>query len=128
MMMNPINPQIIAPPASHYNHAVHVSAGMSWMYLSGQLGERQDGSCPGDAISQSKTAWANVLAILAENGFGIENVVKVTSYIVGEQNLDSYVAVHRDIVGDQKPPWTLVVVPALAHPEYLVEVDVTAAG
>lgn len=98
------------------------------MYLSGQLGERCDGSCPEDAVSQSRIAWGNVLAILAEKGFGIENVVKVTSYIVGEQNIDSYVTVHRDIVGDQKPPWTLVVVPALGHAEYLVEIDVTAAG
>lgn len=54
-------------------------------------------------------------------------VVKVTSYIVGRENIAPYVAVHKQVMGDLQPPWTLVVVAALGHPEYLVEVDVTAA-
>lgn len=127
-MIEPINPHNFAHPASHYKQAVHVLAGMSWVYLSGQLGERRYGSCPDDAAGQSRIACGNVRAILAEKRFGIENVVKVTSYIVGEHNIDSHVAGHRDVVGNQKPPWTLVVVPALGRPQYLVEVDVTAAG
>lgn len=98
------------------------------MMLSGQLGERPDGSCPDSTTAQSEQAWHNVLTILAEKGFGIENVAKVTSYIVDEENIDDYVEVHKRVVGRHMPPWTLVVVPALGRPHYKVEVDVTAAG
>lgn len=124
----PINPDGIAPPASHYNHGFYVEPGSALMMLSGQLGERADGSCPESAGEQARVAWSNVLAILGEKGFGVQNVIKVTSYIVGKENISEYVQTHRDIVGDHMPPWTLVVVPALGNPQYKIEVDVTAAG
>ena len=98
------------------------------MTLSGQLGERRDGSCPDSVGEQAELAWQNIIAILAEKHFDIKNVAKVTSYIVGEENIDSYVMVHKKVVGEHMPPWTLVVVPALGRPQYKVEVDVIAAG
>lgn len=127
-MHSPVNPDEIAQPASHYNHGFYIAPGSALMTLSGQLGERADGSCPDSAFEQAKIAWSNVLAILAEKNFGIENVIKVTSYIVGEENISEYVQTHRQIVGKHMPPWTLVVVAALGHEHYKIEVDVTAAG
>ncbi|MCK0097731.1 Rid family hydrolase [Yoonia sp. F2084L] len=124
----PINPAGMAAPTSHYNHAFYIEPGSAWMTLSGQLGERADGSCPESVIEQSELAWQNVLTILAEKGLGITNVAKVTSYVVDEENIDSYVQVHKRVVGEHMPPWTLVIVPALGRPLYKVEVDVTAAG
>lgn len=124
----PINPTGIAAPTSHYSHAFYIEPGAALMTLAGQLGERPDGSCPESVVEQSEQAWQNVLAILAEKDFGISNVAKVTSYIVGEENIDGYVQVHHRVVGAHMPPWTLVVVPALGRPHYKVEVDVTAAG
>lgn len=127
-MITPVNPDHIAPPASHYTHGFFVDAGAAWMTLSGQLGERPDGTCPESPREQARIAWANVLAILEQKGFGEKNVVKVTSYIVGEENIADYVQVHREVMGDLRPPWTLVVVAALGHRHYKVEIDVTAAG
>lgn len=127
-MFEPINTDTIAKPASHYNHGLYVPAGLGLLSLSGQLGERPDGSCPADAYEQSIQAWQNVLAILAQKNLGIENIIKVTSYIVGEEPIGAYVQAHREIVEGHKPPWTLVVVKALGNPQYLVEVDVLAAG
>ncbi|WP_299883304.1 RidA family protein [uncultured Sulfitobacter sp.] len=127
-MITPVKPDHIAPPASHYTHGFFIDAGANWMTLSGQLGERADGTCPDSIEEQARIAWANVLAILEQKAFGLANVVKVTSYIVGEENIPDYVEVHRDVVGEYLPPWTLVVVAALGHPHYKIEIDVTAAG
>lgn len=126
-MHSPINPSGISSPASHYNHAFCIEPGATWMTLSGQLGERQDGSCPESVVGQSEQAWQNIIAILAAKNFGMRDIAKVTSYIVGTENIDQYVDVHKKIVSDHMPPWTLVVVPALGRPHYKVEVDVTAA-
>lgn len=127
-MFESINPSGIARPASHYHHAVYVPPGLGLMALSGQLGERPDGSCPADPYEQSLQAWRNVLAILRQKDLGLENIIKVTSYVVGEETITPYVQAHKETVNDVEPPWTLVVVKALGNPRYLVEVDVLAAG
>jgi 2-iminobutanoate/2-iminopropanoate deaminase len=123
----PITPTHIAPPASAYHHGLVTEPVNRLLTFSGQLGEAPDGTCLDGIEAQSRQAWKNVQAILAEADMNLTHVVKVTSYIVGEENIPGYVAVHKDVVGDLTPPWTLIVVAALGRPEYLVEVDVTAA-
>ncbi len=60
--------------------------------------------------------------------FGVATLFKVTSYIVGDENIPGLVQIHREVVGVHRPPWTLVVVQALGHRHYKVEIDVVAAG
>lgn len=127
-MKKPISPTHIAPPASAYHHGLLTTPVNRLLTLSGQLGEAADGTCLNGIEAQSRQAWDNALAVLAEADMDLTNVVKVTSYIVGEENIEGYVNVHKEVVGDLVPPWTLIVVAALGRPEYLVEVDVTAAS
>ncbi|MDF1794366.1 MAG: RidA family protein [Thalassobaculaceae bacterium] len=126
-MKRVINPHAIAPPASAYNHGLLTKPVAALLTLSGQLGEAPDGTCLAGATDQARQAWENIRAILTEADMGLEDVAKVTSYIVGQENITAYVAVHKEVMGDLLPPWTLVVVAALGRPEYLIEVDVTAA-
>lgn len=126
-MAEKLNPTGIAPPASHYNHGFLLRGVSDLMTLSGQLGERPDGSCPASAREQAEIAWGNVAEILRTGGFDLSDIVKVTSYIVGRDNISAYVEVHKALLGDIEPPWTLLVVEALGRPHYLVEVDVMAA-
>ncbi len=125
-MRKTITPAGIAPPASHYPHAVLTTAPNAFLHLSGQLGERPDGSISGDAKEQALQAWANIEVILEEGGMTIGDIVKVTSYIVGREHIPAYVEAHKQAVGDDAPPWTLLLVDGLGAPEYLVEVDVEA--
>lgn len=126
-MHETINPSGMAPPASAYHHAVRVTDAKEWLFLSGQLGEMPDGRCAVGAEAQARQAWRNVETILKEAGMDFSNIVKITSYIVGQEHIKPYVDVHRSLHQPQLPPWTLVVVPALGRPEYLIEVDVHAA-
>lgn len=122
-----INPGGIARPASAYNHAVLVEQASRTLYLSGQIGERTDGSIAPDFAEQARQTWANIRAILAEAGMGIADLVKVTSYVVGREFVRPYYEVHRAEVGGHLPPWTLVLVAGLGRPQYLVEVEAVAA-
>ena len=126
-MPEKLTPEGVARPASAYHHAFLIRGLSDLMTLSGQLGEREDGSCPADAGEQARIAWRNVRRVLQAGDLDLEHVVKVTSYVVGRENIAAYVAAHKEILGDLMPPWTLVVVEALGNPEYLVEVDVMAA-
>ena len=61
-----INPAAIGRPASAYNHAVLIERPARTLYLSGQIGERPDGSISPDFREQARQSWSNIQAILAE--------------------------------------------------------------
>jgi 2-iminobutanoate/2-iminopropanoate deaminase len=121
------NPAGIARPASAYNHALLVEQPARTLYLSGQVGERVDGSISDDFTEQARQTWVNIKAILAEAGMDSADLVKITSFIVGREHVPAYVAVHRAEAGPLLPPWTLVLVAGLGRPQYLIEVEATAA-
>jgi|SRR5262245_47617708 len=121
-----INPASIAPPASSYHHAVLVRHPESTLYMSGQLGERPDGTISDDFAEQARQVWVNIKAILGEAGMDAGDIVKIVSYLVGSQYIQPYVAAHREALGLHTPPWTLVVVAGLGSARYLVEVEAVA--
>jgi 2-iminobutanoate/2-iminopropanoate deaminase len=125
-MRRVIHPDGIAKPASAYNHAVLVERPQRTLYLSGQIGERPDGSIAADFTEQARQTWANIRAILAAGGMGIADLVKLTSYVVGREHVRPYCEVHREEVGGLLPPWTLVLVAGLGRAQYLVEVEAIA--
>jgi len=124
--------KIIAPgnfpkPASAYHHGLLVMSPQRTLYLSGQLGEYPDGSISVDFEAQAKQAWVNLKILLTEAEMSVADIVKITSYIVGRENIDLYVSQHRKEAGEHLPPWTLILVEGLGSPDYKVEIDVTAA-
>src|SRR5215510_5608958 len=82
-----INPAASGRPASAYNHAVLIERPARTLYLSGQIGERPDGSISPDFREQARQSWSNIQAILAEGEMGLADLVKITSYIVGRANV-----------------------------------------
>ena len=124
--------RIIAPdnmpkPASAYHHGLLVTAPQQTLYLAGQMGEYPDGTLSAGIDAQAEQAWANIKTLLHDADMTVANIVKVTSYIVGRENIEAYVSRHRQEVGEHLPPWTLILVAGLGSPDYLVEVDATAA-
>src|SRR5215470_5192598 len=121
-----INPAAIGRPASAYNHAVLIERPARMLYLSGQIGERPDGSISPDFREQTRQSWSNIQAILAEGEMGLADLIKITSYIVGRANVRPYSEIHRETLGEHLAPWTLVLVAGLGRPQYLVEVEAVA--
>ena len=59
---------------------------------------------------------------------GIEHLVKVTAYITDASHVGIYRTARDAAVGDAKPASTLIVIPALAGPEWCVEIEAIAAA
>jgi enamine deaminase RidA (YjgF/YER057c/UK114 family) len=99
------------------------------VYLRGQIGQDLDtgesvGS--GDVRAQTEKAMANIDLLLREAGSGLQDIVKVTVYIVDPRyREDVYREIGRWLKG-VFPVSTGIVVQALARPEWLVEIDATA--
>ena len=71
--------------------------------------------------------WQNILAVLAEGGMGVADIVKVTSFLTRAENYPKFAPVRAKYLGSHRPASTLLVVSALARPEFLVEVEAVAA-
>ena len=126
-MLQRLNPSGISPPAANYSHATLVPPAARWLYASGQLGVRPDGTVPDGAAEQAEQAFASVLTILAEGGMDAGDIVRITAFLTDLADRAAYMAVRDRHVGAPPPASTLVVVRALALPVFKIEIEVVAA-
>ncbi len=99
------------------------------VFVRGQIGQDLETSqsvAIGDAGGQAEQAMANIKTLLEEAGAHLEHICKITIYLVDPRYREAvYHVVGRWLKGVY-PASTGVVVSALARPEWLVEIDVTA--
>jgi enamine deaminase RidA (YjgF/YER057c/UK114 family) len=117
----------VAQKIGTYSDGVAVPADAKWVFVSGTPGMLPDGSYPDGITAQAEQAWKNVLAILAQAGMGVKDLVKVTHYLVRQEDIKDYVVVRARYLGDARPASMLLVVPGLVKPEILVEIEACAA-
>jgi 2-iminobutanoate/2-iminopropanoate deaminase len=119
-----INPEGIYRPTS-YAHAFR--AGHT-LYVAGQVARDADGVlvAPHDASGQAKQVYANLKAVLEAAGAFLQDVVKITTYLVDPADSAEVTKVRLEVFGAHRPPHTGLVVAALGTPEVKVEVEVVA--
>lgn len=117
----------VAQKIGTYSDGVEAPASARWVFTAGTPGLLPDGTYPQGIAAQAEQAWKNVLAILAEADMGVNDLVKVTHYLVRQEDIKDYVAVRARYLGDARPASMLLVVPGLVKPEILVEIEAIAA-
>ncbi len=125
-MLKPINPPTIAAPISRYSQGVEAPAGLRWLYISGQVGVRPDGTLEEGFTARAERAWDNVLAVLAAAGMGPADIVKVNAYLTRGSDVAESRRIRGEKLQGAAPASTLAVV-GLANPAWLFEVDAVAA-
>ncbi len=126
MTSRKLNPSAIAAPAGMYSHGVLAPNAGQWLSVSGQIGMRPDGSLGTGFAEQARIAWENLMAVLAAAQMDESHLVKLTSYLVDAADLKDLNPVRSVFLKDARPASTLVVVKALAKPEWLFEVEAVA--
>jgi enamine deaminase RidA (YjgF/YER057c/UK114 family) len=127
--MKALSPLTIRPPFAAYAHGVEVPPGARLVVTSGQLGLRADDTLPEGALAQADQCFANCGAILAEAEMGPADVIRINAFVTDRAHMAGYMAA-RDawLAGVARlPASTLVIVSGFTRPEFLVEVEVTAA-
>ena len=126
-MKTPRNPDTVHPPIGGYTHQIEVSGPQRWLVISGQIGMRADGTLPDDPLEQFEIALENITWNLQAASMGIQDVVKLTTYLVGPiDTARRREAMSRWLQGHQ-PTMTLVYVAALATPNIKVEIEAWAS-
>ncbi|SRR5712691_2237666 len=117
----------VASSIGTYNDAVEVPSGARWLVTAGTPGLSSDGVLPEGIVAQAELAWQHIETLLEGAGMTIADVVKITQYLTRESDTAAYAKVRSRHLGDARPASTLLVVPALVRPGFLVEVEILAA-
>jgi enamine deaminase RidA (YjgF/YER057c/UK114 family) len=126
-MNEPVAPASVAPPAAAYALAVSSTAGSALLHTSGIVGTRPDGSIADDIGEQATEVWRSIAAVLAEAGFVATDIVSYTTYAVLGHDLGAVMAARDAFLQGHLAASTLIPVPALARPEWKIEIAVVAA-
>jgi enamine deaminase RidA (YjgF/YER057c/UK114 family) len=128
------NVQHLNPTGLHknpaYTHAVVVSGNATTIYVGGQNAVDASGNIvgKGDLRAQTEKALQNIETALTAGGAGIQHVVKWNVYILHGQSAQAGFEAFQKVWGQRPNPPAIsgIFVSALAHPDFLVEIDAIA--
>jgi 2-iminobutanoate/2-iminopropanoate deaminase len=125
--MRRLNPSTIHPPFANYAHGVEVGPGSRVIFCSGQLGIGRDGIVPEGVEAQAHLCFRAIIAILAEAGMTMADLVRINAYVSSAEYLSGYMKVRDEFVSSPPPASTLMIVQGFARPEFKVEIEAIAA-
>jgi 2-iminobutanoate/2-iminopropanoate deaminase len=117
---------VFDPPT--YSQGVRVTEAQTVLFLSGQVAYDKDGAVAhrGDFKAQAREAFRAIKALVEAQGGTLDSVVKLNTYVTDIRYRADLVPVREEFFGKKGPASTLVQVSALAHPDWLIEVEAIA--
>jgi len=132
MKRKPINPDTMYQSVPFgFSHAVEQNGGKT-LHLSGQVAWNGKGELvgPGDLVAQTRQALANLREVLAAAGATPADIVRLRTYVVNHSP-EKLGPVTEEIVafygGSVPAANTFIGVQSLALPDFLIEIEATAA-
>jgi enamine deaminase RidA (YjgF/YER057c/UK114 family) len=114
------------PAPAGYSHVVGLPPGRL-VWTSGQVPLDADGTAPEGWEAQTRLAFENTGRALAAAGARWGDVVKLTFFVTGVDELATVRAVRDEFVATAAPPTSsLVQVAGLFRPDLLIEVEAVA--
>jgi 2-iminobutanoate/2-iminopropanoate deaminase len=117
-----------AKPVANYKMATRMEGGRL-LYVSGQVAWDATGNLvgKGDVRAQARQAFENLRGVLQAAGGTVDNLMKITTYITRIEDFPAVAEARTATFKGELPASTLIVVKALFHPDFLVEVEGVAA-
>ena len=115
-----------------YDHHRYSAAVRSdgFLFVSGTVGSREDGSPEPDFEQQVRLAFSNLQAILHAAGAGLDDIVDVTTFHTDpERQFDTVLAVKNEVFPEAPyPTWTAIGVNWLAGFDFEIKVIARIPG
>ncbi len=123
-----LQPGTLHEPFSNYSHGIVVEGAKRLIFCAGQVAGDKNGNIvgEGDFEAQQRQVMSNLTDVLAEAGATLADVVKVTLYVVNQDDAPKGRNILREHFADSRPASTLCVLRGLADPRFLVEVEAMA--
>ncbi len=116
-------------PRGAYSPAIKVeTTGATFLYLTGQLAIDPDGKtvAPDDVTGQTEYIFTLIGSILEAGGMTFNDVVRAQTYLTDIDEFPKFSAVRDRYFAENRPASTLLGVKALARPECVIEIEITA--
>jgi enamine deaminase RidA (YjgF/YER057c/UK114 family) len=111
-----------------YSQGIRVSHAQTILFLSGQVAYTSDGGVAfrGDFKGQARGAYEAIKALIESQGGTMANIVKITTYVTNMQYRVDLAPIREEFFGKKGPASTLVEISALAHPDWMIEIEAIA--
>ncbi len=121
-----LNPPGLSSPTG-YSHVVAARGGRT-IYISGQVAFDASGQLVGrgDVRAQTQQVFANLELALKAAGATFNDVVKTNYYMLDAGQVQAVRDIRAQYFTTELPASTLVQVPRLANPDFLIEIEVIA--
>jgi len=126
-----INPDSLFPSLPHGFSQIVVASGKNMVFISGQTAwdARKNIVGGNNLLEQARQALRNIAAAMEATGGTLQDVVALRIYIVNyrAESAEAVSTALREFFSPPSPPAsTWIGVQALAVPEFLIEIEVTA--
>jgi 2-iminobutanoate/2-iminopropanoate deaminase len=111
-----------------YSQGIKVSQAQNVLVLSGQVAYTEDGSVAhrGDFKAQARGAYEAIKALVESQGGTMASIVKITTYVTDMRYRVDLAPIREEFFGRKGPASTLVEISALAHPDWMIEIEAIA--
>lgn len=124
MALEHLNPDgLVSSPA--FSQGV-LSPRLGLVFVGGQNGTDASGTMREGYGAQTEQAFRNLIRVLGEGGCSPRDVLKLTIYVVGDEEVAPGLAAARTVWGDEPTAVSVLRVHGLARPDALVEIDAVA--
>jgi 2-iminobutanoate/2-iminopropanoate deaminase len=119
--------QSINPTNSSYAQAMEVTDFKRLVFVSGQVPADAQDRVPESFREQTRLAWRNVAAQLAEAGMSLTDIVKVTIFLSERKYRAENAEVRHEVLGGHCPALTVIIC-GIYDEAWLLEIEAVAAG
>jgi enamine deaminase RidA (YjgF/YER057c/UK114 family) len=125
MTFDVLQPAALKDPRPRYSQGIKIDGARSLVFIAGQTAADENGQVVGrdDVEQQAERVFQNLGAVLAAAGASFDHLVMTTTYLTDISYREAYNRVRLKYYGATQPTSTLVVVKALGHPDFLIEID-----
>jgi enamine deaminase RidA (YjgF/YER057c/UK114 family) len=111
-----------------YSQGVKVTQAQTILFLSGQVAYTAEGAaaCRGDFKGQARGAYEAIKALVESQGGTMASIVKLTTYVTDMRYRIDLAPIREEFFGKKGPASTLVEISALAHPDWMIEIEAIA--
>jgi 2-iminobutanoate/2-iminopropanoate deaminase len=111
-----------------YSQGIKVSQAQTILFLSGQVAYTAEGGVAfrGDFKAQARGAYEAIKTLVESQGGTMANVIKITTYVTDMHYRVDLAPIREEFFGKKGPASTLVEISALAHPDWMIEIEAIA--
>ena len=111
-----------------YSQGIKVTHAQTILFLSGQVAYTPDGTaaCRGDFKGQARGAYDAIKALVESQGGTLANVIKITTFVTDMRYRVDLAPIREEYFGKKGPASTLIEISALAHPDWMIEIEAIA--